>query len=187
MIVVRVSKKSTMPARIPFKEPRTKWRNSKAKIKAYDDLVAGDIPLVVVDESQEDILRYWNLREEYKLYDPDQFKERLDSLRKTISERNERARDDLEAYQHFKARHLPSIATKKGYIQWQNSIAQALALEDIDFGLLDEMTKKELYESRVEYYANFPLDVFRDRINQEIRTAKYLYTLEKKGKNYKAS
>ena len=112
-----------MPPKIPFKEPRTKWRNSKAKIKLYDDLVDGVIPLVVVDETEEDVYRYWHIRQEYQLYDPDMFKERIDSLRHTIIERNERARDDLEAYQHFKARHLPSILNKKGYIHDQKRVA----------------------------------------------------------------
>ena len=171
-----------------FKEPRTKWKNSKAKIKLYDDLVAGEIPLVVEhEETVEGIQAYWLSRQEYQLYDPDKFQERINSLRETIKGRLNRARDDMLAFQQFKFNNQPSIISKRGYIQWQNSLAQALALEDIDFGLLDEMSKKELWESRPEYYENFPLTMFRDRINQEIRTAKYLYTLEKKGKNYKAS
>ena len=37
----------------PFKEPRTKWRNSKAKIKLYDDLVDGVIPLVIAPNQVE--------------------------------------------------------------------------------------------------------------------------------------
>jgi hypothetical protein len=31
------------------------------------------------------------------------------------------------------------------------------------------------------YYENFPLDVFRDKVKQEIRTSKYLYTIEERG------
>ena len=81
-------KSSTKAMKTPFKEPRTKWRNSKAKLKLYDDLVDGVIPLIIsdeVEEPEEDIQAYWSLREEYKLYDPTKFKERIDSLRKTMA------------------------------------------------------------------------------------------------------
>ena len=44
------------------------------------------------------------------------------------------------------------------------------------------LSRFELYGSRPEYYQNFPLDAFRDKVNQEIRTSKYLYTLKVRGK-----
>ena len=46
---------------------------------------------------------------------------------------------------------------------------------------------KVLWESRREYFEEFPLPVFRKKIQQEIRTAKYLHTLKTKGISYKAS
>ena len=131
-----------MEAKTPFKEPRTKWKNSKAKIKLYDDLVDGNIPLEFEgeEESEDDILFYYMSRDEYQLYDPDMFKSRLDSLRHTVNERQTRARDDLLAYQKFKENHQAevSLVTKRGYIQWQNSIAQVLLKQDIDLGIVDK-------------------------------------------------
>ena len=94
---------------------------------------------------------------------------------------------DQQAFDNFKANHAPSHFTHKGYIQWQKSEAQERLLEDIEAGFLESMGKKELYESRREYYENFPLDVFRDKIAQEVRAAKYLHTLRVKGKSHKAS
>ena len=55
-----------MANRRTFKEPRTKWKNSKAKIQLYDDLVNGVIPLVIdTEESEETIMLYYNLRDVY--------------------------------------------------------------------------------------------------------------------------
>ena len=74
-----------------------------------------------------------------------------------------------------------------GYIQWQGSKAQELLKTDIENGMLDRLKKQVLWLSRPEYNNNFPLNVFHDKIYQEIRTAKYLHTLKVKGKRFKAS
>lgn len=129
----------------PFKEPRTKWRNSKAKIQAYDDIMARNIPLEA--EADEDVMVYYYSRREYQKYDPDRFEERLNSLRYTILNRDNRAREDLEAYTNFLLNHEPSVMTQRGNIQWQNSEAQYLLLQDIDDELHLSMSKKELYLS----------------------------------------
>ena len=54
--------------------------------------------------------------------------------------------------------------------------------EDLEAKVHETMSIFELYGSRPEYYQNFPLDAFRDKVNQEIRTSKYLYTLKVRGK-----
>ena len=89
-----------------FKEPRTKWKNSQAKKQLYDDLVEGDTPIDDSGDSDELLLEWYNSNDEYKKYDPDLFKGRLDGLRKTIAERQSRARDDRDAYQQFKEQFL---------------------------------------------------------------------------------
>jgi hypothetical protein len=65
----------------------------------------------------------------------------------------------------------------------QYSEAQELVKEDLEAGLHKTMSRMDLYGSRPEYYEHFPLDAFRDKVNQEIRTAKYLYTLKIRGKD----
>ena len=173
----------------PFKEPRRKWQSSQAKVILYDDLVEGLIPLNENEEEEDDdvIRSYWESREEYQLYDPDLFEGRLKSLRQTIINRQARAREDLEAYQQFSAKHQASLFSKKGYIQWQNSEAQTALLEDMANEMTAHMTKKALYELRPVYHENFSFKTFCDKWTQEIRTEKYLYTLEVQGKNYRAS
>jgi hypothetical protein len=115
------------------------------------------------------------------------FSSRLSSLQMTMKDANDHADQDQQAFDNFKANHTPLHFTHKGYIQWQKSEAQERLLEDIKAGFLESKGKKELYESRPEYYENFPLDTFRDKIAQEVQTAMYLHTLRVKGKSHKAS
>ena len=126
----------------------------------------------------------YDLRPEFQEYHYSKFSSRLSSLRKTIKERNYRADLDQEAFDNYKANNpVPAAFSHKGYIQWQGSEAQALCREDIEHGLHKSMSRMELYGSRSEYYENFPLKEFRDKVRQEIRTAKYLHTLAVKGKD----
>jgi hypothetical protein len=61
--------------------------------------------------------------------------------------------------------------------------------KDIADGALDEYTKEKykhhrmaFWLTRPAYYDEFPLNAFREKISQEIRTAKYLHTLKVRGK-----
>ena len=54
-------------------------------------------------------------------------------------------------------------------------------------GLVERMSKIELWRSRPEYQGEFPLKEFRDKMYQEKGTAKYLHTLRVKGKQFKSS
>ena len=90
---------------------------------------------------------------------------------------------DQEALDNIVANHPPSFHSHKGYIHWQYSEAQELLKEDLEAELHKTMSRMDLYGSRSEYHENFPLKAFRDKVNQEIRTAKYLHTLEVRGKD----
>jgi len=50
-------------------------------------------------------------------------------------------------------------------------------------GLHATMSPMDLYGERPEYHLNFPLEAFRNKIYQEIRTGKYLHTLKVRGKD----
>lgn len=173
-----------------FQEPKVKWRKSKAKRILYDFLRNGTVPLVQTDADGnetmpvEDILK---LHKEFEMYDPDKFESRLRSLRKKILELDDRAAEDRKAFDIFNKNHQVSHFSHKGYIQWQGSDAQELIWDDIEDGKLESMTKKELWESRPEYKEEFPLEAFRKKIEQEIRTSKYVHTVRKKGVLHPAS
>jgi hypothetical protein len=125
----------------------------------------------------------YNIRPEFALDHYGKFSARLSSLRKTIRDLNNRARLDQEAFDNIISKHSMSFLSHKGYIQWQYSEAQELLKEDLEAELHKMMSRMDLYGSRPEYFENFPLDAFRDKVNQEIQTAKYLYTLKIQGKD----
>jgi hypothetical protein len=62
--------------------------------------------------------------------------------------------------------------------------------KDIKEGILEKYTKEnypenykmEFWLTRPEYYDEFPLPVFRDKMRQEKRSTKYIHTLNVRGK-----
>jgi hypothetical protein len=115
------------------------------------------------------------------------FSSRLGDLRKVYSECMFRAEVDQEAFENYRGKHAPSLFSKHGYPEWQGSESQRLLKIDIEAGKHLLMSKADLHESNLEYYGNFPLSVFRDKVYQEIRTAKYLHTCKERGKLHVAS
>jgi hypothetical protein len=173
-----------------FVEARVKWKHSKAKSLLERDLREGRVPLEILPGKRRYSMRsqdVYDMHPESKLYDPDKFPGRLASLRKQVLKRNSRAEDDEKALQVQAKNYDFAIYTYDGFIQWQGSNAQELLWEDMEKGEHRKLGKKDLWASRPEYYENFPLGLFRDKLYQETRTAKYIYTLNVKGKQHKAS
>jgi hypothetical protein len=173
-------------------EPKKKWRNSEAKKILFELLRDGTIPRVQHDSNGNDIMtieEIYNLDDQFLLYDPDKFEERLNRMRKHLDALDERAADDRKAFEKYKNNHKDSIAefTPHGYIQWQGSDAQEFIWDDIKAGKLNSMTMQELWLSRDQYKDEFPLPVFRKKVEQEQRTSKYLHTLKVRGIEHKAS
>ena len=126
---------------------------------------------------------------EYALWDFDAFPCQLAGIRKIIKNRNARAEDDQAAFDKFVKNNEISIFSHQGFIQWQGSDAQKLLKKDIKNGVLEKYTKDkykhpkmEYWLSRPEFYDKFPLNVFHDKIQQEILTGKYWHTMKVKGK-----
>lgn len=91
----------------------------------------------------------------------------------------------MQLLNDFVANNPVSYYNSKGSIQWQGSNAQALAQQDMKEEWFDGPGKyRRLYNSREEYYMEFPFDNFKYRIRQEIRTAKYKHTISIRGKAY---
>jgi hypothetical protein len=180
----RALEKKLMEAEI-FTEPRTKWKKSKAKEMLYTDIVEGRVPLE--DDSNMPAAVIYSMHSEYADYDPDKFAARLESLRQSVKGSTTRANEDLIAFETYKSLHKVSLFSHLGYIEYQGSEAQRLLRKDIQEGRHISLGKKELYELRPEYFTEFPLNVFRDKLYQEIRTAKYVHTTRVKGKLHKSS
>jgi len=173
-----------------FKEPKIKWGKSKARDLLFKDLVDRNIPRQAVDEHNKSTMKLkdiFQMHPEYKLYDREKFSSRLSNLRKMYDELMVRAEIDQEAFEKYRENHQPSLFSHKGYPEWQGSEAQRLLKLDIEAGKHTRMSKTDLHESNIEYYGNFPLDAFRDKFYQEIRTGKYLHTCLEMGKLHVAS
>ena len=161
-----------------FEEPEIPWKKSKARKLLYDDVREGRVPLKAKDENGQkttDISKVYSMHPEYADYDFDKFQSRLSGIRKTITNKNSRANDDKASFDNFCANHTISTVSCYGYSQWQGSSAQKLVKEHIKDGTLESYTKAK-YEypkmaywlSRQEFYDEFPLYAFRDKIKQEI-------------------
>lgn len=168
-----------------FKEPKIKWRKSEARKLLERYLIEGLIP--IENDGTMSIDDIYSYNPEFSHYDPEKFPVRLASLRSTLKDHRKRAEEDLLAFQNYKKNHQPSLFTHQGFVQWQGSNAQELLWDDIEAGHLNTMTIKELYESRDEYQAEFPLKIFRKKVEQEQRTSKYIKTITARGIPYRAS
>jgi hypothetical protein len=90
---------------------------------------------------------------------------------------------DIKAFNNYRQNHQPSLFSHHGYREWQGSEAQRLLKIDLKANKQDTMSKMDLWDLRPESYKHFPLNkVFRDKINQETQTAKYLHTIKERGK-----
>jgi hypothetical protein len=173
-----------------FKEPKIKWAKSKARGLLFKDLRDGNIPREALDEHKKSTMKLediFQMHPEYKLYDRTKFSGRLSELRRVYDELMFRAEIDQEAFDQYGRNHQPSLFSHKGYPEWQGSEAQILLKGDIEEGKHTRMSKSDLHESNSEYYENYPLGAFRDKLDQELRTAKYLHTCREKGKLHVAS
>jgi hypothetical protein len=174
-----------------LEEPEIAWRDSKAKRLLYKALMRGKIPAKARDQQNKSTMELkdiYVMRPEYSEYRYDMFSSRLSSLRSTFSTNTQRAEDDQAAFDVYVENNEVSTMSHKGYIQWQGSESQRLLREDVEDGEMEKYAdqkfpKMKFWQSRPEYYNEFPLDVFRDKIQQEIGTAKYLHTLKVRGKD----
>lgn len=97
------------------------------------------------------------------------FKTNLGNLRNLLLANQHRATEDSIALAHDLALDLPG--NSKPYPIWQGSEAERLLKLDLDLKKHERLKPMALHASREEF-ADFPLDVFRDHIYQEVRTRK---------------
>lgn len=172
-------------------EPKISWKDSEARKLLYKDIVEGRVPLKAKDESGRSTMKLrhiYSMHPEYASYLYEHFSRRVSSVRSIIKKSFQRAdMDERALYKYVQNHELSMFSKRGGYIQWQGSKAQELLKLDLENHLHNTLTKQALWNSREEYFSNFPLKVFCDKLYQEIRTAKYLHTLKVKGKHYKAS
>jgi hypothetical protein len=169
-----------------FEEPKTKWKKSKAKQVLYDLLMEGTVPLDLEDTSMS-LEEIYGINDELMKYSFEKFAGRLQSLRESIIDSNNRADEDFEAFATYVRNHEVSKQSYKGYLQWQGSTAQELLWDDLPAYMKDDRKPMDLWKSRPEYQNKWHHNVFRSKLEQEIRTYKYLRTMRERKVIHKAS
>ena len=89
-------------------------------------------------------------------------------MRKAIDEKMARKAIDQAAFDNYVANHETAKFYHKGYIQWQGSDAQKLALEHMKENVHNTTKWDDWYGENAEFYLNFPPRIFKEKICQEI-------------------
>lgn len=105
---------------------------------------------------------------EFRQYKWANFKTNINNLRDAIDREFARAVTDATKLAADKQHRTPVATTLNGYPIWAGSVAEKLLKEDVDAGNHLRMFPKELRESK-EAYKEWPLEVFRDHIQQEVK------------------
>lgn len=161
------------------------WVKSKARELLFNDIIKGIVPLEVKDEQTME--QIFASRPEFASYGYDAFPRRLKGLQKIVSRLENRAQDDRFAFECYLANNEVSSFSQNGCIQYQGSDVQMNLRDDMAAGIHMQLEKKDFWLSRPCYHQNYPLGVFCDKIDQEIKTGKYIHQLQVKGKFHKAS
>ena len=168
-----------------------KWTESKARDTTYALIVDKTIPPreeIKPKEVYEKYLKHLPEFVYFQDYTKLDFAGKLGYLRDKAAEREDRSKEDAEAFNHDRLIFPPRTEDTKGRPIWAGSAAQRLLREDIKNGVHKKKFPRHLYETREEYNENYDLDFFRDKIYQEVKALKreaWVKTKEEKKKNKK--
>ena len=159
-------------------EPKIKWRFSKARRLLVDDVNAGIIKFDHNDEPLMDVKDIYAMHVEYADYLFELFEERLLAIWKKTKDDINRAEEDLKHFEEFLENNEVSYFNKDGFIHWQGSEAQEQALVDLEANNIRDYGYLYVFQNNPVYHENFSYEQFKACIKQEVRTAKYLHTVE---------
>lgn len=154
------------------------WRIAKAILKK--ELLNGSVGVGSKDPPPREV---WNSRSEYKAVEYANFRTNLNQLRKKarVQKANE-VRDRLALSNDRKLNQNNKTPPAFPYPRWDTTSAKRFLGLDIDAKLNETMKPSQLRNTR-EVYKLFPLDVFRNHINQEVKSRRESsYYLDKKAK-----
>lgn len=160
------------------------WRPSAARQVIIDDLAEGRLPLddsvVTAEEAWEEM--YFVLPE-FQNVTFSQFKARLKDHREQARRRTNAANTFIIAFRHDQELQRQGYLAgggmydRHGQLIFDRSAAKPLLRQDVIDELHKNMAPEELRDSRDEF-KEWPLEIFKRRLRQEIATQKWLYYLE---------
>jgi len=166
-----------------FKEPKIKWKNSKARRLLYQDIYNGVVPRHAKDETGKPTIKLeeiWQMHvEEYGKYNRKNFSARVKAIRDEVNGRIKRRDDDYNALQQYIENVGVSTVTFKGLVQWDDSRSKKLVQKDISSGILEKKGYRGMYDRRTTYKKEYPdfLD-FKSKVKQFIATQKLAQTMK---------
>ena len=108
------------------------------------------------------------------------FEGRLEAARKHVRSKETRAAEEFRLFQKDRELHPAPAFDANGHLRWQGSAAQSSLLEDIKNKKHLSMSKEELFLSRPEYHENYPKQYMYKKIDQLVKTEKFLKQMRKK-------
>lgn len=165
-----------------------KWSESLAYDYLYKLVSSPDFPTKDQIKPKQVYLKYCKDRDEFKDYQDYtalKFAGKLNDIRDKIEQRIGRAKEDAAFLAHDRLVYPQPTHDTAGRPMWQKSKAQELLRQDIKDGTADSMKPRLLFDTREEYYNDYTLDFFRERIYKEKKWMKRQAWLKKKAEEKK--
>lgn len=149
------------------------WKNSNAQ-KCLQNLVAsGEIDMILTPKQVWD--RVCHPRPEFSEFQYNRnFATRLRAIQQKHVEQCQRAQVSSAALTRDRLLFPAPARNHRGEPRWQGSEAERFLKLDVAEKKHEMMKPRQLYETRAEYYSNYPLEVFRKHIHQEVGLRKLL-------------
>ena len=152
------------------------WRVAKVLLK--EQLRNGSLGAGSKDPPPKEV---WNSKAEYTAVPYNNFQTNLNELRKKVRVQQANESRDRLALVNDRKLH-PCIDQSFPYPRWDATTAKHFLGLDIDAKMNEVMKPSQLRQTR-DVYKLFPLDVFRNHINQEVKARRESsYWLDKKEK-----
>ena len=150
-----------------------RWRDSDAQKLLRQLLATGMIP-----ESGMKPKDIWDnicsSRPEFAGFHFKKFPSRLRSARQQAFKKGQRAVNENAAFEHDRLLFPPPTHNQRGEPRWHGSQAESLLKHDVAEKRHETMAPQLLHKTRIEYM-DYPLDVFRKHIHQEVRLRKLIF------------
>ena len=158
------------PPPSPPRPPLMPWDKCLARTLLQRDLMNGVVPLSGYVMNGRKVQQ---TRPEYMAYDLEFFNDRLQTMRANMRKQHNNSQQDAIAYAHDRVMYPTPTHNANGILRWEGSEAETLLRTDVDSGVHNAMTPKQMYLSRPAYQM-FSQRKFAGHIYQELRRRKFV-------------
>ncbi|KAI2491308.1 hypothetical protein MHU86_23253 [Fragilaria crotonensis] len=135
-------------------------------------LTTGTVPSVSGIMSPADVWKtFCAPRPEFSGFLYQKFPQRLRAMQKQQLSKSGRAAEENAALLHDRIHFPTPTHNYRGELQWHGSEAERLLKFDVSIKNHERMTPHQLYHTRIQYQ-EYPLEVVRKHIHQEVRLLK---------------